>query len=405
MNQDALTVVIAESTRLGTHVLEKILEPYMQVRICRDDPALNAALAVPPSPRLCLISYLWPEIDMLLAQLSQHEPPVPAVLLASPDSDPEVLAQLTEQFQCSVLYRPYEPTQVIREVLSQFSKPMAAIPVASEQAVDSHEPEPVAPEPEEQDGPDQSLGILARDQAFCRRHRLPHSVMVLRIQDLENLRLELGEQICEDARSQLVDALDSRLRQEDGLVITDFDQLLLTLPGTPPLGARVLAHRLCAWLQREEFRVQDFRIHFTIAVGIHCLTGEGDETPEESLQLAHEAALVAHANHQTSAVHLSDAASEQAMHHIHREEESADADETETVQEPAPEPAAVATEPDPETLWESVQAVLTSADPETAGTARTDVLNRLTATLRLLSENERLALVDELLLASALPET
>ena len=400
MNQDALTVVIAESTRLGTHVLEKILEPYMQIRVCRDDPALNKALAAPPSPRLCLISYLWPEIDVLLAQLRQHQPPVPAVLLASPDSDPQILADLSEQFDCSVLYRPYEPTQVMREVLSQISKPMSPIPLASDTASDTDAAEEPVEELAPQEDPDRLLDIIGRDQAFCRRHRLPHSVVALRIQDLENLRRELGSQLCDEARSQLVDALQARLRREDGLIVSGVDRLLLTLPGTPPLGARVLAHRLCARLQREEFRVRDFRIHFTIAVGIHCLPTEGEESAEDSVQQAEDAALVAHANHHTSAVHLSDAASEQAMHHVHRHEQQDEAPPLAT--EPA-DSAPVTL--DPEALWESVQSVLTESGEDAGSSARADVLKRLTATLRLLNENERLVLVDELLLASALPET
>ena len=47
-------------------------------------------------------------------------------------------------------------------------------------------------------------------------------------------------------------------------------------------------------------------------------------------------------------------------------------------------------------------ALLTSRDE--GDSARDAVINKLTAMLRHLNENERMALVDELLLASAMPE-
>lgn len=401
MNQDALTVIIAESTRLGTHVLEKILEPYMDLRICRDDAALNQGLASPPAPRLCLISYLWPEVDVLLAQLQQHNPPIPAVLLASPDSDPATLAALSENFDCSILYRPYEPHQVIQEVLKQISRPLVSPPLTG-LPVSEPEPEPVNPEPAEEPAPILApVDILARDQAFCRRHHLPHSLMALRLQDMANLERELGTTICDQARQQLFAALADKLRREDGLFVTGANEIILTLPGTPPLGARVLAHRLCAWLQREEFRVDEFRIHFTIAAGIHCLSRESNESPEDALQAAQDAAAVAHASPHASAVHLSDVASEMAMHHVHQDEEAQQ--DHDAVDEADAPPAEEGSTMDPAQLWDTVAAILQRDDATASADTRAEVLERLTAMLRLLDENERMVLVDELLLASALP--
>lgn len=402
MSQEALTVLIAESTRLGTHVLEKMLDPYLTLQICRDDPALNQALAQPATPRLCLISYLWPEIEVLLEQLSSHEPPIPAVLLASPDSDAEVLARLSDSHGCGILYRPYEPTQVIREVLRQIGQrqdiasPESALPPVLSSDVDATD----AIETEELPDQENSLAILARDQAFCRRHRLPHSILAIIVQDLDNLQRELGDEVCDDAQAALVNALQEKLREEDTLILSDREKIVITLPGTPPLGARVLAHRLCSWLQREEFRIHEFRIHFTIAVGIHSLAQDGNEDAAQALEESLDTALHAHASARSSAVHLSDTASEQAMHHVHETEE-------ETAPEPEPEQTVAldenATIENSDQLWETVVEILTQQHDGSDSDHRSAVISRLTETLKLLDENERMALVDELLLASSLP--
>src|SRR5690606_39345723 len=45
---------------------------------------------------------------------------------------------------------------------------------------------------------------------------------------------------------------------------------ILSLPGTPPMGAPVLAHRICDWLHHEEIRQQHFNFPFSVNIGIHC---------------------------------------------------------------------------------------------------------------------------------------
>ena len=54
--------------------------------------------------------------------------------------------------------------------------------------------------------------------------------------------------------------------------------------------------------------------------------------------------------------------------------------------------------------WEMNSEWLGASSGSDADDARQAVLSHLTVMLRLLNENERLALVDELLLASSLPE-
>jgi len=394
MRRDNLNLIIADSSRLGTRMLEKILAPLVDVTLCRDPGQLETALASEPAPRLCLISHQWPGLEAWLASDRRQRPGV--VLLASPDSDAKRLAHLCEDHDAGILYRPYEPAQVMREVLHRtaLNGPQPVRPAPADTPRQTTDP---APEKHEPDG----AALLARDRAFCKRHGLPHSVVAIRIQDHGGLVRELGSDVVTKAEESMFEALQQRLRQEDGIVLREPGRMALTLPGTPPLGARVLAHRLCAWLQKAEFEINDFHIHFTIAVGIHCLDSESAESAESALEEAQSACLVAHANHRSSAVHLSDLASELAIHHHAQPDETAEEEDTPET-EPAESPAAPAT--DPETLWQNVENVLQESRSD-GDSAREAVMKKLTGVLRHLDENERMALVDELLLASALPES
>lgn len=400
MSRDNLTLVIADSSRLGTRVLEKILAPLVNVALCRDAEQLRAALSADPMPRLCLVSHQWPGLDDWLADADSNRPAV--VLLASPDSDAQRLAHLCEDHDAGILYRPYEPAQVMREVLHRI-----ASSTTGGVADKPRQPSAVPSAPSRDDISSNEISndhngheLLARDRAFCKRHGMPHSVVAIRIQDHDGLIRELGASVVHNAENAMFEALQQRLRQEDGVILREPGRLALTLPGTPPLGARVLAHRLCAWLQKEEFEIHDFHIHFTIAVGIHCLEGESAESAESALEEAQSACLVAHANHRSSAVHLSERASELAIHHRAPATPEPEPIEAEDIAEPAPQ----FVEQDPEALWQAVENVLAESGRD-GDSARDTVMKKLTEVLRHLTESERMTLVDELLLASALPES
>ena len=372
-------IVIADSSRLGTHMLEKVLAPLVELRCCHTDNELRDALA--NSPNLCLISNQWPHLDNVLDEMLGMRPETRLILLASPESDAHRLAQLCEQYQASLLYRPYQPTQVIREVLHR----LAAGELNPPRETRSLAPTDIA-------GPE----LVSRDLAFCRRHRLPMSLLALRIEDYAALSMELGEDVLQGLELSLLETIASKLRREDSVCFHRPGAMVFSLPGTPALGARVLAHRLRDQVSDDGISVDGFEVHATLVAGIH--NPLGDETggePQEQIEVALACAGDAISGGDDSAVLFSDQAMQQS-----------DAALQEPTISPAPSPApAEGTTTNMEKLWNDLEATLAEkAASDDSDSPRQAILGMLIKALRGLDEEERMALVDELLMASARPD-
>ncbi len=390
MAREPLSVVIADPSRLGSRVLEQILAPLVYLIPCRDSAEVRAALA--DNPDLLLVTHNWPELDTLLADLARQRPDFRVLLLASPDTDPSRLASLCEQHGAGVLYRPFEPPQVLREVLHALASPP-----------DSGEHETATPPPpEELAGPE----LLERDLAFCRRHRLSLSVIALRVDGHAALALELGEKTLRDMEWLLLDTLSGRLRREDSICFSRPGLIVLSLPGTPAPGARVLAHRLRRQLDEEGLEVRGFQVYPSLLAGIHCPPTTEAATPQQLIDGAVALSEQGLADSDQQAIVLSQAALDQLGLQQEpsgpagpgdREDDDPETTEATAAEEEAP--AEDTGQPDPETLWRSLEEILRSGEPNATST-RDGVLKRLVRVLGRLDENERMILVDELLMAS-----
>ncbi len=366
---DAVSIVIADSSRLGTHMLEKILAPVADVSVCRTEEDLRTALGA--GPHLCLVSYLWPGIEELFTDLHAHRPDTSIILLASPDSSPEKIARLCDEFDAGLVYRPFEPSQVIHEVMLLLSRRSDDTQAAAQNTLSVSDIT--------------GTELVLRDLAFCRRHHLSYSLLAIRIDGYALLSRELGDKVFRDLDWVLMDALSGRLRREDSICFQKPGAILLSLPGTPALGARVLAWRLKRWLGEDGIAVHGFQVILNITAGIHFIPPTGPLLVPEQIQNVMDMALMAaergSASDEERSVQLT--ASAQAActdpHH--------DDDQT---QESAP---------DEEALWDSLTAML-SAEQQPGSSPRDVVLQRMARVLSALEENERMALVDKLLMAS-----
>ena len=366
MSNAAPFAIIADSSRMGTHMLEKIIGPVLELACCHDDEQLQTASA--RSPDICLISYQWPELDSWLENIRRALPAMRLILLASPESDARRLAELSESHQASVLYRPYEPARVIREVVQRLAETGA--------------PEAAAFSSTDITGPD----LLTRDMAFCRRYHLSHSVLALRIDDYAALSMELGESVLNDMEFALTHAIGERLRREDSICDQRPGLIVLSLPGTPPLGAKVLAHRLRKQLNDHGVEVGGFQVHPSLVAGIHSPQAAATSA-QPVIDEALEAARMAKPGDDDSTVLLTADATEPPL--LGRPE-------AETV----PESETPLAAPSEEQLWEGLEEML-AAPPDQGSSARQAVLGKLVTLLTRLDENARMRLVDELLLASA----
>lgn len=366
---DAVSIVIADSSRLGTHVLEKILAPVADVSVCRTEEDLRTALG--KGPTLCLVSYLWPGIEELFSDLQAHRPETRVILLASPDSNPEKIARLCDEFDAGLVYRPFEPSQVIHEVMLLLSRRPDHVETALQPSLS----------PSDITGTD----LVLRDLAFCRRHHLSYSLLAIRVDGYALLSRELGERVFRDLDWVLMDALSGRLRREDSICFQKPGAILLSLPGTPALGARVLAWRLKRWLGDEGIAVHGFQVVLNTTAGIHAIPPSGALPPPEQIQNVMDMAIMAaergSANDDERAVQLT-APAQAACAEPSRDDMAAE------------EPSL-----DEEALWDSLTAML-SAEQQPGSSPRDVVLQRMARVLSALAENERMALVDQLLMAS-----
>lgn len=247
-NQGSISVVIADSSRLGSVMLERLLAPLMDVVSCTDASSLDQALQ--QKPVMLMIANQWPGLEVLLPNLLEQLPQLGIMLMASPDSDAARIASLSERFATGVVYRPYEARQVMREMfrlITRHDRPAEEyIPLITD----------TTPHP---------LETLQKDQAFCRRHHLPHSLLALRIDEYASLGEQLGQTALAGAELRLVAMVTENLRREDHLCMQQPGRIVLSLPGTPAQGARVLAHRLCQRAQETGFSAGDLTAHLNPA--------------------------------------------------------------------------------------------------------------------------------------------
>lgn len=370
-NQGSISIVIADSSRLGSVMLERLLAPLLDVVTCTDSAGLDLALR--RKPTLLMITNQWQGLEALLPGLSGRLPQLGIVLMASPDSDAARIASLSEQFSTGVIYRPYEARQVMREIFRMISRHTRPAQDEVPLITDS------TPDP---------LETLQRDQAFCRRHHLPHSLLAVRIDEYASLGEQLGETALTDAERSLMAMVTDNLRREDHLCDQRPGNLVLSLPGTPAQGARVLAHRLCQRAQETEIRVGGLTTHLMLLAGIHVVSGSDVGALEHDIAVAVATSELA-SGEASLQVLLSDAACDQlgsAAPPLLKDDEQPDSLRSLTEQN--------------EESWEKIAAVLNKQDLSDGQGA----IKALSVVLRQLDESTRMTLVDELLLASAMPE-
>lgn len=122
----------------------------------------------------------------------------------------------------------------------------------------------------------QGLAPLAQLFSLCHRHRLPLSLLALQLKELPAIGRELGGGRLRQLQRQLAEAVEQRIRAEDGLVAWQRGYLVLCLPGTRVEGAVCLGRRLGAWFARTRFTLETRNLRFTPSMAVHV--SELDDT-------------------------------------------------------------------------------------------------------------------------------
>lgn len=360
--------VIADSSRLGRQLLKKILEPLVAADTLATTDSIAETFSRDNQPTLLLISYDWPDIETELQKLKQQAPHAHAVILASPDQHEKNTSLNDLPCVMGTITKPYQSRDVTQHLVHALQAAVQPASQPSSTTLD-HTAVPLSI-------------MLERDLAFCKRHGLMLSAMAVQINEHQSLCAEVGKTAVNNAQASLEKKMRALLRHEDSICLRQPGLIVLSLPGTPPLGARVLAHRLCAWIGQEEFRHQHFNIHFSVNIGIHCCVPGTEVNTQDFLRTTADTTHEVPENGENH-IHLSDYARA-----ITGEKTNSTHDKR---------------RPDSAHFWHTLEALL--HHPDLNDNEHQDaLLSRLGPILSSLSETQRMKLIDQLLVASVSPD-
>ena len=366
MSQAPAFAAIADSSRIGSQLLSKILSPLVSTQTIPPGDDLITLFHTAQAPRVLLVNHDWPALNETLPQLAALPTAPQVILLAGHDNLDTLRAQFSSTAYFDILERPFEA----KDVVNMLVRCLSSLPDTSANAngavetIDSGKP---------------LSSVLTRDMAFCNRHGLVLSVMAVQLNSYQSLCADVGRDAVEHAQQTLELKMSEILRSEDGVCLRQPGLILLSLPGTPPLGARVLAHRICSWLSGEEFTQQYFSIHFSVNIGIHCCV-PGNQADAQELMSETSFTAQQPPEDDQNRIHLSDYA--------------------QTVIGEVATPASRKPLNNTDDYWGALDEILSLpqiSDPSQQG----ELLKKLSPLLLGLSESQRLKLVDDLLMGSS----
>ena len=200
---------------------------------------------------------------------------------------------------------------------------------------------------------------LTRQIAFCLRRGLPLHLLAIELTNFPVLANVYGHALTRRMQQRLTQEIDRLKRAEDWQCAWGDGRMVFSLPDTSARGTRHLAQRLAQQLGQHSFRYNGDTLRFTVRLGLHSVAPQRDaDLRQDSRKLIMRTLHTA--CHGAEPVNLS-AAMQQALG-----------------------------QPDA-----AYDAPVPANNPDGAPDTR-----QLRAMMRRLSEQQRLSLVDELLLAS-----
>ncbi|MFP1678718.1 hypothetical protein ACLD02_08460 [Alloalcanivorax sp. C16-2] len=130
----------------------------------------------------------------------------------------------------------------------------------------------------------QGLAPLAQLFSLCQRHRLPLSLLAIQFKELPAIGRQLGGERLRQLQRQLAQAVERRIRAEDGLVAWQRGYLVLCLPGTRVEGAVCLGQRLRGWFERTRFTLDERALRLHPCMAVHVSESDQEEESREPVR-------------------------------------------------------------------------------------------------------------------------
>lgn len=104
--------------------------------------------------------------------------------------------------------------------------------------------------------------------AYARRHQLPLSVMRITLDDFDQMRRIVGDNVSDQILVGVAKLLSSRMRKEDFVARTGAAEFAVALPAATRAGAATLAQRLAEEIRQAKILWQGKPLHISASIGV-----------------------------------------------------------------------------------------------------------------------------------------
>ncbi|MDC8785278.1 GGDEF domain-containing protein [Roseateles koreensis] len=115
------------------------------------------------------------------------------------------------------------------------------------------------------------LSLAERECSLARRHRTDCALVLLKVDSMRKVIDLFGQTCAEILMRQIAEASEEILRQGDMLARQSFDEFILLLPHTDPLGAVDVANRIRERVERLDFAWNSHHMPVSASLGVGTL--------------------------------------------------------------------------------------------------------------------------------------
>lgn len=268
-----MKILIADDDPVSRRVLEAALlrlghEPVSAV----DGTSALAALAMPDAPRLAILDWMMPGVDGLTVcrTIRRNPGPYTYVILLTARHQPEDLVQALDAGADDYLTKPLNRVELRARLQSGERVVALQEDLLRTQAALTH----LATH-------DRLTGLwnrgrvvdeLARELSRARREKAPLSVAMVDLDHFKAINDTHGHAAGDAVLQQIGARMKAVLRVTDVVGRYGGEEFLLVMPRSDMAGAREVAERLRAAIERETVRCGSIDLRVTVTVGVASTT-------------------------------------------------------------------------------------------------------------------------------------
>lgn len=281
------SVLVVDSSKVTLVAARKLLEPHLGVYLAEDGEMAWSLLESVPEITAVFTDQSLSGMDgtALLQRIRDAEDEriadLPVIIITSGERNEATRRAAFEAGATDFILKPFDPVDLLTRA--------RAWSTTSQRAAGLREHNNVLRSLVMLDADtragnrDYFLQETVKDRSFCMRHQAPHSLLCISIDGYDRILREHGRQGARDAVAMVADVVRGKCRREDTFARVGESQFALSLPYTPPLGARVLAERIRQAVANRPFRPRGITAMLTISLGVTLPAPDEELSTEQIL--------------------------------------------------------------------------------------------------------------------------